>query len=77
MAALCGHQSGGEVEVNLTKRVFERCEKPDAIELRDGWFAISYWLLDEKDRQTREYYGRWSKSSNSKGSLQFLGGDQL
>ncbi len=66
---MCGHQSGEEIKMNLPKRVFERCEKPDAIELRDGWFAISYWLLNEKDRQTRGYYGRWCKISSDKGSV--------
>jgi len=55
--------------MKLTEKVFERCEKMDALDLRDGWFAVSHHFLDEDALKSRRYYGQWHKISSGKNSV--------
>jgi hypothetical protein len=49
--------------MKISKKKFTRATGTDALNVKEGWFLLSYWLLPEADRLTRKYYGRWYKIS--------------
>ena len=49
--------------MKISSKKFARASGTDALDLREGWFIVSYRLLSDSDRQSRKYYGRWHKIS--------------
>jgi hypothetical protein len=49
--------------MKISNKKFTRATGTDALNVKEGWFLLSYWLLPEADRLTRKYYGRWYKIS--------------